>query len=386
MPCIHGPPRVRPGVVQGAPQALRGTPAEEATKESEVRVLARGRQLAAQRARALATALYQLGLLRIELRQVVLQQAHAGAPRAFAVLEPQQMFDAQLQRGAGRAQRPFGAARAERAGVGDTVVTRRLRHEMHLPARCDQTTHVFTVVIQRELLVPGPGGFDQPPAHQPGGGEHEAVVGELGGDPIGRRQVAPQGVGREARMLGAHEEATPPAGAQHARAATVIGAAQLLLDLARVQDIVGIQELHVGALRGPQRDIARRRGAAIGLGHDLHALAREAARDFQGVVGRAIVNDDDFLGWPGLREGGADAGVNPAFGVVGGNEDGNQGFHEAVNRRRAVARCRGEIRRSRAVSSRRERKPTVRLPRFLCRCYRSEGRRSHRLLHRRRAI
>ncbi len=75
----------------------------------------------------------------------------------------------------------------------------------------------------------------------------------------------------------------------------------LLGELRRRQDVVGIEERDVGAARGGEPRVAGGRQAPIGLPEDADPAA-VAPQDGRRVVGRAVVDHDDVDGVERLRE------------------------------------------------------------------------------------
>ena len=102
------------------------------------------------------------------------------------------------------------------------------------------------------------------------------------------------------------------------------------------EEIVGIEELNEVAAGEAEGVVAGGAGAGIGLGDDADAAGFERAGEGEAVVGRAVVDENDFGARMGLREGGFERGGEPRSSVVAGDEDRNERNHRAGGAKRRL--------------------------------------------------
>ncbi len=94
-------------------------------------------------------------------------------------------------------------------------------------------------------------------------------------------------------------------------------------DLVRVPEVVAVEEgQHFAVcLAGPV--VAGSRLAGVGLAQDAYPVAIAFQHLWRGVCG-AVVDDDDFQVWVGLRQYAVEGVSQESCGVISGNDDADQ--------------------------------------------------------------
>src|SRR5262249_13513398 len=83
-------------------------------------------------------------------------------------------------------------------------------------------------------------------------------------------------------------------------------------------------------MAGGESRVSGGRGPLVLLGDDLNTPRREGLRDFQRLIRRAIIDDDDLFPCPRLGQGRLNRERQPLLRVVGRNQYRDQRVHETT--------------------------------------------------------
>ena len=113
----------------------------------------------------------------------------------------------------------------------------------------------------------------------------------------------------------------------HDVAIELLGAADGLLEQRGLDEVVGIEEVHIGAGRDVESLVARAAGPQMALGQDAHRgkvlVGAVALEHLEGVVRRPVVDADQLEVLERLRLEAVKRLAQVGLGVVHGHDDGN---------------------------------------------------------------
>src|SRR4051794_17371959 len=128
----------------------------------------------------------------------------------------------------------------------------------------------------------------------------------------------------------AMRESRPRAGKKDAPVVQSQGSFHLALDFVFAEQVVRIQPLNVVAAAESECSVARGGCASIGLRNNSYSLRLKLARGLKRVVGRSIIDHNDFDITPGLSKGRAKALTNPTRSVISWDKNRDERRHPSM--------------------------------------------------------
>src|SRR5262249_48508085 len=96
---------------------------------------------------------------------------------------------------------------------------------------------------------------------------------------------------------------------------------KLPFNLVGSQEVIGLQPLDVIPLAEPKGMIARRRSASVFFADDRNPFRGKSPGHFGRSIRRPIINNDNLLAMPGLRDRGLYRAGDPLLSVICGDEN-----------------------------------------------------------------